>query len=72
MPQEYPVAAAKLGAADLPLENHELMAKDEQFELELSIPTGRRDSQHEAQQEIEKGEKHSAMLQRCCSEGESQ
>jgi len=50
------------------------MAKDEQFELELalSIPTGRRDSQHEAQQEIEKGEKHSAMLQRCCSEGESQ
>ena len=41
------------------------MAKDQQFELELtfplSIPTGRGDSQHEPQQEIGKGEEHAAM-----------
>jgi hypothetical protein len=44
--QEHLVAAAQLGAADLPLENCEFMAKNEQleFELPLSIPTGRRDS----------------------------
>jgi hypothetical protein len=50
------------------------MAKDKQLELllALSIPTGRRDSQHEPQQEIDKGEEHGAMLQRRRSEGESQ
>jgi len=50
------------------------MAKDEQLELELalSIPTGRRDSQQEPQQEVEKGEEHGAMLHRRCSEGESE
>jgi len=59
--------------ADLALENHELLAKDDQFEFELalSIPTGRRDSQQEPQQEVEKGEEHdSAMLHRRCSKGE--
>ena len=72
--QEHPVAAAQLGAADLSLENCEFMAKDEQleFELPLSIPTGRGDSEQEPQQEIDKGEEHGAMLQRRCSEGESQ
>jgi len=72
--QEHLVDAAKLGTADLPLENRELMAKDEQLELELalSIPTGRRDSQQEPQQEVEKGEEHGAMLHRRCSEGESE
>jgi len=53
------------------------MAKDDQFEFEfelaLSIPTGRRDSQQEPQQEIEKREENdSAMLYEPCSEGESE
>jgi len=52
------------------------MAKDEQLQLELtlalSIPSGRRDLQHEPQQEIDKGEEHGAMLHRRCSEGESE
>jgi len=48
------------------------MAKDQQFDFELALavstPSGRRDSQ----EEIDKGEEHGAMLQRRCSEGESQ
>ena len=74
--QQHLVAAAQLGAAGLAPENHELMAKDEQLQLELtlalSIPTERRDSQHEPQQEIDKGEEHGGMLHRDCSEGESE
>jgi hypothetical protein len=49
------------------------MAKDQQFQLEfalaLSIPTGRRCSQHKPQQEIDKGEEHGAMLQRALPRG---
>ena len=48
------------------------MAKDDQFDLALSIPTGRSDSPQEPQQEIEKGEEHGAKLHRRCSEGESE
>jgi len=52
------------------------MAKDQQFDFELALavstPSGRRASQHESQEEIDKGEEHGAMLQRRCSEGESQ
>src|ERR1019366_2006593 len=54
-------------------EDHELMAKDQQFQLEfalaLSTTTGRRCSQHKPQQEIDKGEEHGAMLQRALPRG---
>src|SRR5450756_1900525 len=37
-----------------------------------TVSSWRRTSQHESQEEIDKGEEHGAMLQRRCSEGESQ